>query len=233
MEHKNNCLICGEELVYLNTSEKMKCFYCNDIYESNVKCEEGHYVCDKCHSMTAREIIKKYCLETDSEEPIEIMLKLLRHPSIKMHGPEHHFLVPAVLLAAYYNKIGDKINKECKIIEAEKRSAQILGGFCGFYGNCGAGVGTGIFISLITGATPLSGKEWGLSNLMTSKSLRVIAENGGPRCCKRNSYISVLEAVRFIKENMGVELKINGKIRCEYSKLNNECKKEKCLFYSK
>jgi hypothetical protein len=30
-------------------------------------------------------------------------LNLMKNPQIKMHGPEHHFLVPAVLLAAYYN----------------------------------------------------------------------------------------------------------------------------------
>ena len=36
------------------------------------------------------------------------------------------------------------------------RATDIKGGFCGFYGNCGAAVGTGIYVSIITGATPLT-----------------------------------------------------------------------------
>ncbi|MCY6356119.1 DUF5714 domain-containing protein [Clostridium sp. ZS2-4] len=233
MEHKNNCLICGKELIYSDMAEEMRCVYCEKIHVSNVRCEEGHYVCDKCHSMSAVEIIKKYCIDTDLEDPVEIMMKLLKHPSIKMHGPEHHFLVPAVLLAAYYNKKGDKINKEAKIIEAQKRSSKVPGGFCGFYGACGAAVGTGIFVSILTGATPLSGEQWSLSNRMTSKTLKVISENGGPRCCKRNSYIAVTEAVKFLEENIGIKLQIVRNIKCIYSNLNTECRKEQCLFYHK
>lgn len=65
-------------------------------------------------------------------------------------------MVPAVWLAAYYNLKGDAVQKEERIKEAAKRAKQILGRFCGFYGDCGAAVGTGIFVSLSPGATPLS-----------------------------------------------------------------------------
>ena len=75
-----------------------------------------------------------------------------------MHGPEHHFLIPAVLLSAFYNVSGEPGEKEKKIKQARKRAENVLGGFCGFYGDCGAAVGTGIFVSVITGATPLSQK---------------------------------------------------------------------------
>ena len=85
-----------------------------------------------------------------------------------MHGPEHHFLVPAVLLSAYYNKKKYSRKKEDKIKEARKRVKKILGGVCGSHGICGATVGTVIFISLITNATPLSEKERKLSNQITS-----------------------------------------------------------------
>jgi len=62
----------------------------------------------------------------------------MKNPKIKMHGPEHHFLVPAVLLSAYYNKKKDSRKKEDKIKEARKRAEKILGGFCGSHGICGA-----------------------------------------------------------------------------------------------
>ena len=150
-----------------------------------------------------------------------------------MHGPEHHFLVPAVLLSAYYNVTGEEDKKEEKINLAQKRAANVLGGFCGFYGDCGAAVGVGIFISVLTGSTPLSTKEWRLSNLGTAHSLLAIAEKGGPRCCKRNSFIAIQEAVKFVKENFNVTLSISNDVKCDFNHLNKECIKEKCPFYSK
>jgi hypothetical protein len=177
------------------------------------------------------ELIENYCIASKSEDPLELALTLMRNPNVKMHGPEHHFLVPAVLLAAYYNSKEDPDEKATKIRMAKKRASQILGGFCGFYGDCGAAVGTGIFMSLITNATPLSVAEWKLANLITAKSLFAIARYGGPRCCKRSTYLALIEAVDFLKENLGVTLKVKKGLECEFSDLNKECLKENCSFY--
>jgi hypothetical protein len=163
----------------------------------------------------------------------KLALTLMRNPRIKMHGPEHHFLVPAVLLAAYYNSKKEYGEKATKIRMAKKRASQILGGFCGFYGNCGAAVGTGIFVSLVTGATPLSVAEWKLANLVTAKSLLTIAEHGGPRCCKRTTFLAILEAADFAKENLGVDFKINKELKCEFYPLNKECLRQNCPFHPK
>jgi hypothetical protein len=160
-------------------------------------------------------------------------LILMQHPAVKMHGPEHHFLVPAVLLSAYYNLKGDSARKKDKIVEAEKRAKHVLGGFCGSHGDCGAAVGTGIFLSLITDATPLSVDSWRLSNMMTARALMPIALHGGPRCCKRNTYLAIMEAAQFLKENLNVQMDISSKIQCQFSHLNKECLKEKCRFYPK
>ena len=150
-----------------------------------------------------------------------------------MHGPEHHFLVPAVLLAAFYNKAqpGLQAEKKAKIQEARKRAENVKGGFCGFYGACGAAVGTGIFISLVTGATPLSKTEWRLSNRMTSESLRVIAENGGPRCCKRCSFLAITRAIEFARQELNVALSVDQPVVCNFSGLSKECLKNECIFY--
>ena len=229
-EHRKGCLICGEERVY-GESEALECFYCHKIYDTNVKCLEGHFVCDICHSASANDLIESFCSTSTLEDPLEMALILMRNPAVKMHGPEHHFLIPAVLLASYYNIRKDYSEKALKIKEACKRALNILGGFCGFYGDCGAAVGTGIFVSLITNSTPLSIEGWRLSNLMTSKSLYTIANHGGPRCCKRNTYLAISEAVMFMKENFGVAMKARHDIQCEFNDLNKECLKEKCPFY--
>lgn len=107
----------------------------------------------------------------------------------------------------------------------------MLGGFCGFYGDCGAAVGTGIFVSLLTGATPLSKKEWRLANLMTARSLSAIAEYGGPRCCKRNTFLALREALKFIEEHFGTQLDEGRPIKCGFHMLNKECLLEECPFF--
>jgi len=229
-EERTGCLVCGQELVYDSKSKLLECYLCQEKAETEVFCQNNHYICDQCHSAQGEDFIKSFCLRTKLTDPLEIAFILMKNQSIKMHGPEHHFLVPEVLLTAYYNSRNEKIFLINKIAQVEKRAFLIKGGFCGSHGNCGAAVGTGIFISLVTEATPLSKEEWGLSNLMTSQALVAIAKQGGPRCCKRNSFIAIREAVKFLKDNFNHDLKVEKK-NCEFSSLNKECQKEKCPFY--
>lgn len=231
MDHRNNCMVCGKELVYAKDIRRTECFYCKEHGETYALCDTGHYVCDKCHSLKGNDLIERFCVKSDIGDPLEMAVTLMRNPEIKMHGPEHHFLVPAVLLAAYCTAADVNDEKEDKLRKARQRAERVLGGFCGFYGDCGAAVGTGITISVITGATPLSREEWRLSNLMTAKSLLNIANHGGPRCCKRNSFLAITEAVGFIKQNFGVAMPLNSTLRCEFYSMNKECLKEECPFY--
>jgi len=156
----------------------------------------------------------------------------MKHLAIKMHGPEHHYLVPAVLLTAYFNITSQTDLIEKKLFQAEKRAKNVLGGFCGFYGNCGAAVGTGIFMSLVTDTKPVSKEFWGGCNLITSNALKSIGIAGGPRCCKRDSFIAIKEAIDFIRKTFNVELELPSNIYCEFSHLNKECLKQDCSFYN-
>ena len=230
--HKNDCLICGAELVYLpDTSEQMQCYYCKQLFDSNVSCENRHYICDRCHSSSAVDLIKNYCLATNNSDPVKTVNDLMLNPAIKMHGPEHHFLVPAALLSSYYNVNGGKEILEKKLQLALKRSSTVVGGSCGFYGTCGAAIGTGIFMALITDSSPLASSEWQLSNRMTATALHKIADAGGPRCCKRTSFIAIREAVAFVNKNFNTELPVNAEIKCKFKHLNRECLGSYCQFY--
>ena len=233
MEHKSGCLFCGKELIYLKEAEELNCIFCNRVFPTQARCVDRHFVCDACHALSANDLIERFTIESSSKNPMEMALTLMKSPALKMHGPEHHFLVPAVLISAFYNtRAGEQDEKEKKVKQARKRSENVLGGFCGFYGDCGAAVGTGIAVSVLTGATPLSRKEWRLSNLMTAKSLLEIANAGGPRCCKRNSFLAIQEAVSFIKEGFGVEVGWSTeKLKCQFHSLNKECRKRDCRFY--
>lgn len=224
------CIICKQELIYKEKSEQMICAVCKEEKESNAVCRQGHFICDACHSSGALEYIENYCRNSTSSNPVAIALELMNNPKIKMHGPEHHFLVPAVLITVYYNAAGkpDIIPEKLEI--AGQRSKNVPGGYCGFFGACGAAIGTGTFMSIILEANPLSKKEWRLANLITAGSLEKIALSGGPRCCKRDSYIAIENSIRFVKENLNVELE-SQKIECVFSGVNKECLYNKCRYF--
>ena len=84
-------------------------------------------------------------------------------------------------------------------------------------------------MSILTKANPLATENWKLSNLMTSRALGRISENGGPGCCKRDSYLAIMEAVNFTRENFGIEME-SSEIVCSRAHLNNHCLKGKCIF---
>ena len=231
MPPATGCLICGAPIEYLPEPEEMECLFCKEKHLSSSRCVNGHYICDRCHRMDAEDLIESTTIRSTSDNPFIIAEKLLESPAVKMHGPEHHFLVPAVLIAALYNHTGQQDKKERCIKIARRRAELVKGGFCGMMGDCGAAVGTGIFVSVVTGATPLSREEWRLSNLVTARTLEEIALHGGPRCCKRNTFLALRSAVRFLDREMGIRLPMPETIRCRFSDQNAECLKEKCPFY--
>src|SRR6266508_909052 len=112
---KSNCLLCGSPLVYHTETRACTCELCNGQFVSEASCEQGHFVCDTCHSSSANELIEKVCIRSTSTRPVEMAVALMNTPSIAMHGPEHHFLVSAVLLSAFYNQKGDATEKERKV----------------------------------------------------------------------------------------------------------------------
>ena len=170
------------------------------------------------------------CLHEESKAPVEILEKMMTLPFCHMHGPEHHVMVGAALLTAYHNA-GGKIELENALLEMYRRGKEVPGGACGFWGACGAGISAGIYMSIITQSTPLTTKAWGISNQMTSKVLESIGKVGGPRCCKRDSYLSIIEAVKFTAENLEICMEMKS-FSCTHSNQNNQCIQKACPFHA-
>lgn len=87
-----------------------------------------------------------------------------------------------------------------------------------------------MFISIITGSGPLAKEVWRLPNQMTSAALNSIGSVGGPRCCKRDSYLSILAAIDFVKDNMNIEME-KPVVECIHSNMNSQCIGSSCLFW--
>ena len=71
-------------------------------------------------------------------------------------------------------------------------------------GSCGAGISTGMYLSIVTKSTPLAEKEWGLSNQMTQGRFKRLVKREALAAVNRDSYLSIIEAVRFTEEKLGV-----------------------------
>ena len=46
---KEECLICGAPLEYLETDVQMQCEICRKKELAKTRCVNGHYVCSDCH----------------------------------------------------------------------------------------------------------------------------------------------------------------------------------------
>ena len=225
---KEECLICKVPLEYLTQDEVMECAICGKTEPSKTRCVNGHYVCSECHTRGMDSILG-LCLSEPSKNPLAIMEKMMAMPFCHMHGPEHHVMVGAALLTAYKNA-GGEIDLQAALHEIYRRGKAVPGGVCGFWGACGAGVSAGQFMAIATNSTPLATEPWGLSNQMTAKALESIGKYGGPRCCKRDSYLSILAAIDFTAEYLGVHME-KSKPVCTRSRQNNQCIEIRCPFF--
>ena len=77
-------------VLYLDETKKLICHYCDEAYDADAMCVDGHYVCDRCHSLSANNIILQTCIDTRERDPVKLAVELMRNHASKMHGPEHH-----------------------------------------------------------------------------------------------------------------------------------------------
>jgi len=229
MTYVTNCIICGQPLVYATEARIRKCDFCGHEDNTLISCAVGHYVCDLCHSKKAVEVARQLLNTTDSNDPACILEQIIAHPAISMHGPEHHAIVPGVIIAAARNA-----GYRCPagaIDEALQRAIEVPGGWCGFYGACGAAVGVGIAVSVWIGATPLTGRPRSLALGATSFALARMLD-GQPRCCKRATRLAVTAAVDYLREHFEIQLPCRGKTVCTYVTRNQECPRTLCPYYN-
>ena len=63
-----------------------------------------------------------------------------------------------------------------------------------------------------------------------SKVLDAIGSIGGPRWCKRDSYMAIISAIDYVAENFNIQME-KPVIKCIHSDKNNQCIKERCPFH--
>jgi hypothetical protein len=56
-KHSVDCMVCGNQLIYLETNREETCYFCQKEVTANAVCKAGHFVCDNCHSIDGKKII--------------------------------------------------------------------------------------------------------------------------------------------------------------------------------
>ena len=225
------CLICGKALVYSKIAYEAVCLGCGKRFMTNAECEDGHFICDECHASGSLPVIFFRCGEAKGRDPYLIARELMLHPAVHMHGPENHVLIGSALLAACRN-CGWEFDLPEALATMRERGSQLPGGICGFWGCCGAAVSAGIFLSIVTGGTPLNAASRKMSNLLTSECLKETSAYSGARCCKRDGFLALRTAVTFVAEHYGFRMELPEKIICSFSQRNTECIKNDCPFFA-
>ena len=229
-KHQSGCMVCGDELLYEKDSKKQSCYYCNTEKQTNAFCTNGHFVCDECHAQDALSVIRNVCQFSSEKDMIALMKKIRSHASFPVHGPEHHSMVPGIILAAYKN-MGGRLRDD-EILSGIECGRSIAGGACAFMGVCGAAVGVGIAFSIILGANPFMAKERQAVMKLTSEVLHSIAEHKAPRCCQRDCFTALREAARLSEQYIGIKLLADENYTCIQHTNNKECIKRACPLWS-
>ena len=231
IENENYCLVCGNEVLHLVKPVSAECSFCGKTFLADSACVENHYVCNDCLKLDAKEIVKLVCLRSAKTDPIDLAMEIMASPAIKMHGPEHHFITPAVLLTVVANYTNSRSELEEQIQKAEDLATKFAPTCSWHLGTCGAALGTSIFLIVWKGLDPEDENSWTEGNLIVSNSLKRIAELGSPRCCKRDTYIALEEATEFLRQKYGILLPVS-EAKCNFSLRNRSCKREDCIFFN-
>ncbi len=227
----SGCMLCGRPLVYLLQEMEKICNYCGNTFRAHAVCEKEHFVCDACHSKDALKVVKHLCLDTRETDMIDLLNAIRRHPSIPLHGPEHHFALPGVMVATYRNLGGDVNNKD--IITAIERGKSVPGGTCGFWGACGAPLGAGIAFGIILKSNPVKPAERQIVQQITGKIIDELGSIQVARCCQRETWTALKIAARVSKEFLPAPLQAEGSTKCFQKKFNKECPGSACPYFEK
>ena len=227
-ESASGCIVCRSKLIRFDEPVLRRCYLCGTTIPAAEECSNGHFVCDACLAMGAFNLLSY--LETSKEkDPAVLLQQIMNHPAVHLHGPEHHSIVPFVLLTAYANCGGDLCLTD-SLKDAIARGKQIPEGACADWGACGAAIGAGIFASVVLESSPLKLDKWAVPNDLTARCLTRIAEVGGPRCCKRASYLTVETTAAYCSEVFRVPMQ-TAEITCRHTRYNRACLQSSCPFF--
>jgi len=227
---ETGCLVCGAPVGYLTQEARQTCAFCGEVFLATAQCEEGHFVCNACHTRDAEAFLEHICTVTTKTDLIDLLQEIRRHPAIPLHGPEHHIMVPGIILAAYRN-LGSQV-PATMLQTALRRGKGVPGGYCAFTGACGAAVGVGIAFSLLLGASPVKARERQQVQQVIQAVIQEQARFAAARCCQRDSWLALKKAAALSEIYLPITLRADFHLGCQQAHLNQECLGAECPLWA-
>lgn len=230
-EH-STCILCGGDLYTLPEPIVVRCDFCGKEGFTTHQCENEHYICDNCLSIPVNSFIKQVCLDYTGIDAIELAIKIMNAPIIRMHGAEHHFHTPAVMTTIVHNKTNEFPDLKKTLDQLDIKIQNEAPKQCSLVaGTCGAAIGSGIFLQMYLQNKVPEKLILEHSYFVKNESIRQIDEIGLSRCCKRDTYISLRVTSKFLNDNFNLGLNISEP-KCTFSLRNKSCGREECPFYN-
>nr|WP_302595742.1 DUF5714 domain-containing protein [uncultured Cellulosilyticum sp.] len=223
------CLKCNGELKHSDHLVFAKCTECGVEEKTYIQCENGHYYCNTCASKSVINKLYKMVPLISQKNPCEIAEMLFVECGICGNSP--HPLTTAAFLIAYKNLTGKITDND--VYEGIDRALKIPGGWCGYYGNCGAAVGLGVAFAIINKSTPMSDEERNIANIATAEGLLSVADQGGPRCCTASVRRVLEKSIEVANTYLNVSFPLyeHEMKPCWQSKYNDVCRHNKCKYF--
>jgi len=203
---KGKCAICGGKLVMLESPTTMTCSGCEKSFETLVKCEIDHFVCDSCSSLGSISIIESLCSKSTSNNPIQIFKEVEASELFKSTDIAYAALVAGALVTAASNIIPEFAEqRKIHIVLAIRRVTSISAIYDIVYGAHPAAFGVGSAVSVLLKPTRKAIKELQNTTIAFEKAQAAIIEENSqdPR---KNAIIALNEGKKQIEELMGIKL---------------------------
>jgi hypothetical protein len=161
------------------------------------------------------------CLTTPETDMIALLQEIRGHPAIPLHGPEHHMLVPGVILAAYRN-LGGEVSPEMlrtalrrgrsgarRLVRLHRGLRRRAG--CGHRLQPAPGGQSGEGRRTPTGAANHPGGAPGTIGFAAA------------RCCQRDSWLALTKAAELSRDYLPIALRAEAPLYCTQARQNREC----------
>jgi 7,8-dihydro-6-hydroxymethylpterin dimethyltransferase len=223
------CRFCGLRLSLLENAVSARCMVCGERGRTRTWCRDRHFVCETCRGAELMKLIEGMLDNARSADPVELFLRMRESQDLPMHGPEHHALVAAAFLLAYYDQYGTP--SWADILDALQNAATALpGGSCGYWGACSAGLAVGMAYCAILGSDPTSGAPRAAAHWAVSAILGRIAEYPAARCCRRECLLALQAGCELSAALLPSPLRTAHREPCTQAADNPECIGAECPF---
>jgi hypothetical protein len=225
-------MVCGSSLEYLDEACQLTCSACGKADHGHIRCPNGHYLCEECHTRDSLQVIEAIAFDSQSKDPLEIAELMMSHPGLPMLGCNHAYIAAGALMAALRNEGSKRITVEAIREVFLRTGKQAHGGYCGLTGVCGIVPAIGACFAVLTGSRCGKDEEQRITMEAVTRVSRSIARLTGPSCCKAYVRAALETAGDYLEEPFGIRLpRAKGAI-CTYSRRHpHGCREGKCPYF--